>query len=158
MEASGDALEEFLIRFPRGGEDHFVVLAKTANEAIAGDVGAKGAWIDVGARDVFWAPGLTGDIARLGGPILRGHALKLAIEKKEALREIILGIAGGGFRETEEFAEADAGLSPMDLARSVAWIFGRQLEADFVRGGRDRVIHRDLVREHVADADAIGLR
>ena len=52
VETGGDALEEFLIGLPGGGEEGFAVGGEAADQAVAGDVGVEGAGVDVVAAHV----------------------------------------------------------------------------------------------------------
>ena len=154
VEAAGDALEEFLVGFPSGGEEEFFVAAEAADESVAGNERAEWARVDVGAGDVLGAPDLAGDVAGFGGPLRGGHAGEFAIDEDEALGDVVFEVAlaevGAVFR-SGEFAEAHARLGPVGFGDFGGGIVGGEFEGDLVGSGSDGVIDDDAVGEGVAE-------
>ena len=119
MQTTRDALEQFLIRLKGHGEDLFLIAAGAADEAIAGYQGTEWTGIHVGARHILRAPDLARDIAGFFDPRLDGvHTGELAIEKKEALRQVVIEVLAL-IVVAREITEPDAGLRPV-AAETVA--------------------------------------
>lgn len=152
VETAGDALEEFLIGIPSGGEDGFFVGIEATNEAARWDKVAERARVDICAGDVFWAPNLAGNVARFFRPRRKGHAGELVIDEDETFGQVVVEIAFLKFRiEASESAETDAGLRPVGFGSLVCRVACDELEGDFISACRDGVIDDDAVLQCVAE-------
>lgn len=152
VKAAGDALEQFLVRFPGGGEEPAFIGAEGADETVAWVEGAEGSWVDVLLGHPDGAPDLAGGVAGLSGPGSDvGEPGELAFQEDETLGQVIVEIGVGG-RVTGEGTEADAGLGPVGVGRSGGGIMGDQTEIHFVVGGGDGVFDGDAIGEGIAEA------
>src|SRR5688500_14891658 len=95
METARDALKQFLIGFPCGGEDARLIGVVAADESVAGREFAYRTRVNVIGGDGRRTPDLARRIARLGCPWLHWQACQLPAYKDEALGKIVGGVACG---------------------------------------------------------------
>jgi len=153
VEATSDALEEFLVRLPGGGEDEGVVPGKATDETVAGSQGIDGAGIDVAGRDMRRTPDLTGGVIAHGGPLWCGHSGELAVEEYKTLRQVSVVVIRAIGSETGKGTKANTGLNPVGLGAFLGGIVGAEAKVDFIKAGGDSVINDEPIRNGAAEAD-----
>lgn len=154
VEAASDALKEFLVGFPRGGEEKFFVTADAADEPVAGDQFAERAGIDVSAGNVFGTPNLTGNVAGFGCPLRSRHAGEFVVNEDEALGDVVFDVAFaeiGAVFGAGELAKSHARLCPVGFGAFRGRIVRGELKGHFVGSGSDGVIDNDAVDEGVTE-------
>jgi hypothetical protein len=145
VKAASDTLKEFLIGCEGDGEELFLVAAKAADEAVAGDQLAERARIHVGTRHVLGTPDLAGDVASFFDPRLDvAHPVELAVEEEEALGQVVVDILAF-IVIPGEVTEADAGLRPVRDGGGHGGIVSCDGKGDIVGTGGYRVIDDDAV-------------
>ena len=145
MEASADALEEFLVGFPCRGEDVLVVVGVAADEAVVGDIFVEGAWVDIRPGNSGGSPDLAGDVAGLGGPISGRHHGLFAVEKDEALWDIGVFVLRFVWSCSGEDANSNTGLGPVSFGAFVGGVVCGEPEVHFVAGCGDDMLDRDTI-------------
>src|SRR5262245_22473951 len=113
MYAPRHALKQFLVRLERRGEDQFLVAAEAADQPVARFERADRTRVDIVHRHAGAGPDLPRNVPRLLRPRLDiAHARELAVEKDEALGQVIVDVLAAVVKARER-AEADARLRPV---------------------------------------------
>ena len=145
VEASGHALEEFLMRLKGDGKELFFIAAEAADEPIARHERTEWARIYVGAGNILRAPYLAGNIAGFFAPRFDFvHPHELAVEKEEALGQVVVEVLASVI-VAGEVAEADTRLRPVRNGGGRGWIVRGDGKSDVIGAGRDGVVDDDSV-------------
>lgn len=157
VQAADDALEEFLIRLPCGGEEPLAVAAEGSDQPIIRNDRTQGARVHVGAGDVAGAPGLPGNITGGFDPRLDfGKARDAVAQDQETLRQVVVEIGAGGLK-TSELPQPHAGLRPVCLGAFRTGIVGHQAEVHIIGSRPDGVIDHHTVLQGVSEFQGLPI-